>query len=139
MDAPFKAANGGFLAITVPDVSASVEWYSQKLGLKTLKRATSPDKKAEVAVLQANGLTVELVWFADAVSLGSIAPQLKGTHQVHGIFKAGIFVEDLDRVWQEMKGGNVSIAFEPFFDSSMQCRMFAIRDNNGNILQFFGS
>ena len=135
---PFNAVNGGFVAMSVPDLDASSNWYVEKLGLKIVKHATSADKKSAVTILQGNGFSVELIWLADAVSLSKIAPELKGSHQVHGIFKSGIFVDDLDSAWQELKSRHVTMAFEPFFDASMQCRMFAIRDNNGNILQFFG-
>lgn len=82
---------------------------------------------------------MELVWFASAVALAKIAPELKGNHEVHGIFKSGLYVSDLDSTYEELKSRGVTMAFEPFFDASMQCRMFAIRDNSGNILQFFGT
>ena len=135
---PFHTAVSGFVAMSVPDLELSAKWYAEKLGLKIIKQAMSADNTRGVAILLGGGLCVELVWFADAVSLAKIAPELKGSHQMHGIFKAGIFVDDLDSAWNELRSRKVSIAFEPFFDPSMQCRMFAIRDNNRNILQFFG-
>lgn len=138
MNAPFKFVNGGFLALSVPHLAASEEWYIKTLGLKKIKHLTSADKKSAVTILQGNGLAVELIWLAQAVSLSSIAPELQGGHQLHGIFKAGIFVDDLDSAWKQLKSLDVIVAFEPFFDAAMQCRMFAIRDNNGNLLQFFG-
>ncbi len=139
MKPPFTAATGAFVAISVQDLDASTRWYVEKLGLDVLKRATAPDNSAAVAVLQANGLTVELVWFASAVPLSKLRPERQGSHEVHGIFKSGVFVTNLDSSFAELKSRDVVFAFEPFFDSSMQCRMFAIRDNNGNILQFFGT
>jgi catechol 2,3-dioxygenase-like lactoylglutathione lyase family enzyme len=138
MNPPFTRVTGSFLAVSVPNLQASAKWYSENLGLSVVKQATSPDKKAAVTILQGNGLSVELVWFADAVSLSTIAPEITGNHQVHGIFKAGILVDDLDSMLAHLKSRDVTMAFEPFFDASLQCRMFAIRDNNGNILQFFG-
>jgi catechol 2,3-dioxygenase-like lactoylglutathione lyase family enzyme len=133
---PFKTVNGGFMALSVPDLDASAKWYEEKLGLKIVKHAAAPDKAA--TILQGNGLSVELVWFANAVPLAKVAPQLQGSHQLHGIFKSGIFVDDLDDALKALKSRNVTMAFETFYDKSMDCRMFAIRDNNGNILQFFG-
>ncbi len=138
MNPPFAAVSGGFVAISVPNLEASANWYVEKLGLKIVKHATSADKKSAVTILQGNGLSVELIWLADAVSLSKLAPELKGSHQVHGIFKSGIFVDDLDSALKQLKSRHVTIAFEPFFDSAMQCRMFAIRDDDGNLLQFFG-
>jgi catechol 2,3-dioxygenase-like lactoylglutathione lyase family enzyme len=136
---PFSAVRGGFVAIVVPDLDASTRWYAEKLGLKVVKdHAVRPDKKAAVTILQANGLSVELIWFADAAPLAELAPQVSGSHEIHGILKAGIVVDDLDATLKELKSRGVTMAFETFYDKSMDCRMFAIRDNNGNILQFFG-
>ena len=136
---PFKTVNGGFVAITVPDLDTAAQWYVEKLGLTILKNhAMRPDNKAAVTVLQGNGLAVELIWLADAAPLSKVAPQLKGAQDVHGILKSGVFVDDLDATLKELKARNVTMAFETFYDKSMDCRMFAIRDNNGNILQFFG-
>ncbi|HWC20566.1 MAG TPA: VOC family protein [Terriglobales bacterium] len=138
MSRPFKAVSGAFVAISVPDLDASTNWYEETLGLGIVKHAVSPDKKSAVTILQGNGLSVELIWLADAVSLSKIAPALHGSHEVQGIFKAGLFVDDLDAALTQLKSRRVSLAFDPFFDASMQCRMFAIHDNNDNILQFFG-
>jgi catechol 2,3-dioxygenase-like lactoylglutathione lyase family enzyme len=136
---PFKSVNGGFVAITVPDLDASAKWYVEKLGLKVVKNhAMRPDGKAAVTILQGNGFSVELIWLADASPLSKVAPQVKGPQEIHGILKSGIFVDDLDAALKELKSRNVTMAFDTFYDKSMDCRMFAIRDNNGNILQFFG-
>lgn len=137
--APFKAVTGGFVALVVPDLDASARWYTDKLGLKVVKeRAIRPDKKAAVTILQGNGLSVELIWFADAAPLAKLAPQTSGSQDVHGILKAGIVVDDLDATLKELKARGVAMAFETFYDKAMDSRMFAIGDNNGNILQFFG-
>ena len=136
---PFTAVNGGFVAIVVPDLDASAKWYMEKLSLTIVKNhVMRPDNKAAVTVLQANTLAVELIWFAHAVPLSRAAPQSKGNEEIYGILKAGIFVDDMDFALRELRSRNVTIAFEPFYDKSMDCRMFAIRDDNGNILQFLG-
>lgn len=135
----FKAVNGAFVAITVPDLDTAAKWYVETLGLSVVKNhSMRPDQKAGVTVLQGNGLAVELIWLAGSAPLSKIAPQLKGPQDIYGILKAGIFVEDLDATLKELKARHVTMAFETFYDQDMNCRMFAIRDNNGNILQFFG-
>ena len=136
---PVFKANGGFVAITVPDLDASAKWYVENLGLRIVKNhAMRPDNKAAVTILQGNGFAVELIWLADAAPLAKVAPQAKGAQDIHGILKSGLFVDDLDATLKELKSRNVTMAFDTFYDKSMDCRMFAIRDNNGNILQFFG-
>lgn len=136
---PVFKATGGFVAITVPDLDSAAKWYQEKLGLAIVKNhAMRADNKAAVTVLQGNGLAVELIWLADAAPLSKVAPQVKGPQDVHGFLKSGIFVDDLDGTLRELKARHVTMAFETFYDKSMDCRMFAIRDDNGNILQFFG-
>lgn len=135
---PFSAVNGGFLAVVVPDLDASAKWYVEKLGLTIVKNSMRPDKKAAVTVLQGNGFSVELIWIAGAMPLSQAAPEAKGSRDIYGILKSGIFVDDLDLAARQLKSRDVTIAFEKFYDKSMDCHMFAIRDNNGNLIQFFG-
>jgi catechol 2,3-dioxygenase-like lactoylglutathione lyase family enzyme len=135
----FRAVDGAFGAITVPDLDASANWYAEKLGLRVVKNhVLRADYKAAVTILQGNGFAVELIWLDDSVPLSSIDPKLKGPQNVHGLLKAGLFVNDLDDTLSALKSRNVTMAFQMFYDKSMDCRTFAIRDNNGNILQFFG-
>ena len=47
---PFNAVNGGFVAMSVPDLEASSNWYVEKLGLKIVKHATSADEKSAVTI-----------------------------------------------------------------------------------------
>ena len=136
---PVFKAHGGFVAITVPDIDVASKWYVEKLGLTIVKNhAMRPDNKAGVTVLQGNGFAVELIWLEGSAPLSKVAPQVKGPQEIYGILKSGIYVDDLDATLRELKSRNVTMAFETFYDKSMDCRMFAVRDNNGNILQFFG-
>jgi catechol 2,3-dioxygenase-like lactoylglutathione lyase family enzyme len=136
---PVFKAHGAFVAITVPDIDVASKWYAEKLGLKIVKdHSMRPDNKAAVTVLQGNGFAVELIWLDGSAPLSKVAPQVKGPQEIYGILKSGIYVDDLDATLKELKSRNVTMAFETFYDKSMDCRMFAIRDNNGNILQFFG-
>ena len=136
---PVFKAHGAFVAITVPDIDVAAKWYVEKLGLKIVKNhAMRPDNKAGVTVLQGDGFAVELIWLDGSAPLSKVAPQVKGPQEIYGILKSGIYVDDLDATLKELKSRNVTMAFDTFYDKSMDCRMFAIRDNNGNILQFFG-
>ena len=78
MQPPFKAVMGAFVALSVPDLGASRNGYSEKLGLKIVKHAASQDKKRAVTILQGNGLSVELICLAEALPLSKIAPELQG-------------------------------------------------------------
>ena len=134
---PFAAVHGSFFALSVSDVEASARWYTQKLGLMIDKRDSAPGVK--VAILSGNGLIVELIQQQDSVSLSSALPSLKSSVQVQGIFKAGLLVDDIDATFRELKARNVEIAFGMFpAKAETPYKNFAIRDNSGNLIQFFG-
>jgi catechol 2,3-dioxygenase-like lactoylglutathione lyase family enzyme len=137
--APFAAVQGGYIALSVADLDASAKWYADTFDLKIAKqRSQSPDKKAVATILTGNGLIVELVQHAEAMALRAAAPALSRAFQIHGIFKAGVVVDDLDAAFQELEARKVDIAFRVFNDNALAYRTFAIRDNSGNMIQFFG-
>ena len=136
---PFAAVRGGFVALSVADLDASAKWYAETLDLKIVRpRSQSPDGKSLGTVLTGHGLIVELVQHSEAMPLRQAAPTLTRTYQIHGIFKAGIIVDDLDATLRELERRKVDIAFRTFTDAALDYRTFAIRDPSGNFIQFFG-
>ena len=136
---PFAAVRGGYIALSVADLDASAKWYADTFDLKIVRNhSQSPDRKSVATILTGNGLIVELVQHADAMALRAAAPALSRVFQIHGIFKAGVVVDDLDATFQELEARKVDIAFRVFSDDALAYRTFAIRDNSGNMIQFFG-
>jgi hypothetical protein len=70
--------------------------------------------------------------------LSTAAPGVQANYEVHGIFKAGIVVEDFDRTIAELRRRGVEIAIGPFPKRDAQPANAIIRDNAGNYIQFFG-
>jgi catechol 2,3-dioxygenase-like lactoylglutathione lyase family enzyme len=136
---PFSAVQGGYVALSVPNLDASAKWYAGTFDLTIVKsHSQSPDKKAVATILTGHGLIIELVQHAEAMPLTVAAPALTRSFQVHGIFKAGIVVADLDATFRALEARHVDVAFRTFRDDAIAFRTFAIRDNAGNLLQFFG-
>jgi catechol 2,3-dioxygenase-like lactoylglutathione lyase family enzyme len=130
-------STGAFFALSVADIDASAKWYSEKLGLKIVMRPPKANRAAAV-VLEGGGLIVELIQHDDAVPLSKVAPAVKNNLLVHGIFKAGVIVDDFDRTVAMFRERNVPIAFGPFPARANQRANVIIRDNGGNLIQFFG-
>lgn len=128
---------GAFFALSVPDLEASIRWYREKLGLEVILRPL-PEEKSRVAVLQGNGLTVELLQLADAVPLSQAAPAVTANYLVHGYFKAGLVVDDFDHTLETLRARGVAIAIGPFPARAGQPANVIVRDNAGNLIQFFG-
>jgi hypothetical protein len=128
---------GAFFALSVADINTSAEWYSEKLGLEIIMQPpkTGP---ATVIVLEGGGLIVELIQHDDALPLSEAAPTINNETLIHGIFKAGVIVEDFDATVAILRERNVTIAVGPFPATADQRANVIIRDNEGNLIQFFG-
>ena len=81
-------------------------------------------------------MIVELIQHRDAVPLSKAG--ISRSYLVHGIFETGIVVDDLGRALALLRRRGVEFVFEPFADSALAYRTFAIRDNSGNVIQVFG-
>jgi len=137
IDTSSFTATGAFFALSVEDLEASTKWYSEKLGLKITMQLPKQNKVA-VSVLEGWGLIVELIQNDGARPLPTVAPGINDNILVHGIFKAGVIVDDLDKMIAVFKERGVEIAFGPFPSRPNQRANVIIRDNSGNLIQFFG-
>lgn len=135
-ETPFTTT-GAFFALSVADVVATARWYREKLGMRVVLEPP-PSTDATVIVLEGGGLIVELLQHKDAKSLGATAPGVRENYKVHGFFKSGLIVEDFDRTVAALRTRGVEIAFGPFPKSSTQRANVIVRDNAGNLIQFFG-
>jgi hypothetical protein len=75
---------------------------------------------------------VELLQHDDAVASG------KDSLLTHGYVKAGLVVENLDKTLAALKARNVQIAYGPYPARGNSMSNFIIKDNSGNLIQFFG-
>lgn len=123
---------GAFFAASVADIDASSRWYSEKLGLTVTMRTPKTDGNT-VAILEGEGLIVELIQRD-----GSKVAADKDRLLVHGLFKAGVIVKDFDATLAMLRARGAEIAFGPFPAREGQRANFAVRDNDGNLIQFFG-
>jgi catechol 2,3-dioxygenase-like lactoylglutathione lyase family enzyme len=134
---PAFNATGAFFALSVPDLDASARWYADKLGLHVIMQPP-PFNGVVARVLQGGGLTVELIHNPGAVPLGRAAPAVKNNVLVHGIFKVGLIVDDIDDTLATLRARGIDIAIGPFGAQNGQPANFIIRDNAGNLIQFIG-
>jgi catechol 2,3-dioxygenase-like lactoylglutathione lyase family enzyme len=134
---PAFAAAGAFMAFSVADLAASTKWYAQKLGMSVVLRPP-PGNGVAVVVLEGGGLIVELLHNQAAVPLRTAAPAVSHTTLVHGVFKAGVVVDDFDRTVAMLRERGVDIAIGPFPARDGQRANVIVRDNSGNLIQFFG-
>lgn len=134
---PAFTTQGAFFALSVADLDASTKWYQDKLGMSVVMHPPKQDGAA-VTVLEGGGLIVELLQRDDAVPLRQAAPGVDANYRVHGFFKAGVIVDDFDKTLATLKARAVEIAIGPFPSTATQRANVIVRDNVGNLIQFFG-
>jgi len=78
-------------------------------------------------------LIVELIQHDKAAE-----PTVSDPVLLHGIIKAGVIVDNWDRTLALLRARRVPIAFGPFPAGRGQRANLIIRDNSGNLIQFFG-
>ena len=129
--AAFESTGGAFFALSVADIDASAKWYGEKLGLTVVMQQPKQDK-ASVIVLEGGGLTVELVQHDDAITSPKEGPL------VVGIFKVGLVVDDLAKTLATLKARGVPTFLGPYPARGSTRSNAIIKDNAGNLIQFFG-
>lgn len=134
---PAMTTTGAFFALSVADLEASTGWYTQKLGLRIVTRLGKQNGIA-VTVLEGGNLMVELIQQDGARSLSALGPGLSAGATVHGLFKAGVVVSDFDATLAMLRARGVEIVAGPFPARADQRANVLIRDNAGNLIQFFG-
>jgi catechol 2,3-dioxygenase-like lactoylglutathione lyase family enzyme len=127
------ATKGAFFALSVANLEASTQWYTEKLGLEVVLNVPRTNNVA-VRVLEGGGLTVELIQHDDAAPAGCAATDVV---LCHGMFKVGVLVKDLDATLGKLAGRGVPVAYGPFPAQGGQRANAIIRDNAGNLIQLF--
>lgn len=119
------------LALSVPDLEASAHWYRTLFGL-AITMDVRADSNTLVRVLGSDHLSVELIANARAKPLSAYVGAQQSATLVHGLFKARLFVPDLDSALSALRARGI-----PLEGQWMQSRPrnLMVRDNSGNLLQ----
>ena len=104
---------GTFFAVSVRDLRASVEWYAAAFGLRAGPIQPGPDGIL-VCLLEGDGVLVELVHVPSAEPFAVATPRAKAVEYVHGLFKAGVMVDDFDGLLAGLRERRVATAYGPF-------------------------
>jgi proline iminopeptidase len=131
-DDPFDIrVTGGYFALSVVDLEASVQWYSEMLGLREVVRRHGP---AEIANLVGDGLLVELIQLPQP----TIDKTASNPTRL-GIRKVGAFVhqDTFNGLLERARAQKVEFVGGVFEDSALKLRSFIVKDNSGTLIQFF--
>jgi catechol 2,3-dioxygenase-like lactoylglutathione lyase family enzyme len=137
--APFNLQpTGSYFALSVADIAATKKWYAETLGFQLVKEGKSPDGTVQFALLQMDGAVLELLQMAKAQPLPKAAPGVHEAFEVHGLFKAGFVVRDLQAVYRRIQAREIQVLYDMRDDKDFPLGSFIVADNEGNQIQFFG-
>ncbi len=126
-----------FLALSVRELEPMARWYAATFDLTLLKDLPAPDGATHTQILSSSELFVELSQHRQARSLQEYAGAPTRSFLVHGFFKAGLFVKDLDRAVEALKLRGVTSLGSTQGDPPTGLRWVLFRDPGGNVLQLF--
>lgn len=116
----------GFFALQVVDLGAVESWYRRVFDLEPLTVVDADDGRYAIRILGGGGFFVELIRERD------VAP---GTRRQQGLFKAGVFVEDIGGFREALLARGVDVDPQVFVDEALRMRSFVFRDPEGNRIQ----
>ena len=125
-----------FVALSVSDLDASVEWYGRALGLEVVRALDLPDASVRVRLLRRDDVIVELIEHADPIGPD---PSHAGEPPFRflGLTKGGVFVGDIEASHEWLLSQGVAADPQIGYDEGIGFRTFIFRDPDGNILQAF--
>ena len=114
----------------VHDVETASAWYRGVFELQEVNRIDAEDGRYFIRILSGGGLSVELIEERNVE---------QPTDRHIGLFKAGLYVEDIDAFYRHLEEFGVDQDERIFFDDALNARSFVFRDSEGNRLQAFQS
>jgi len=126
--AALTLAGPSFIAVRVADVDAAAAWYREVLGVHEINRIDDVNGGYSIRILSGGGLSVELI--EESGVEPPAEPHL-------GLFKAGLYVLDLDALHAHLIERGVDADARSFTDEALRARSFLFRDLEGNRIQVF--
>jgi catechol 2,3-dioxygenase-like lactoylglutathione lyase family enzyme len=111
------------VALSVPDLDASIAWYAKMFGFKVLRRSGQADAAMQTATIERGNVNIELFQLRGAASLPESRRNPSEDFRTHGVKHFAFYVKDVRAVVAELKAKGVQIAFD-------------IRENPGAVFAF---
>ena len=123
------------VAISVPDLEESVEWYKEYLGFKEVSRMTIPHNGVKLVFMD-GGFGIELIEVPGAIPMSPDRSHPDTDNNTYGVKHICISVENNREFVNNLRERGVKVVFEP---PNMPSYGAFINDNAGNIIEIFDS
>ena len=123
-------------ALVVPNLDASVSWYSGIFGFRTERRFAFPDAGVQIAhMLTDTGIRVELIEQDGSVQGPDAGQGVFEALKTQGIKHVGLLVDDIEETLQELRRKGVEVALDITTVEPAGVKNFWIRDNSGHLIE----
>jgi catechol-2,3-dioxygenase len=129
---------GAFIALSAKDARGMADWYRSKLGFRTMLERDIPERKIVAILLAREGSIVEIIQRADTRPAPTREDGKRSAIEIQGVFKVGLTVEKLQQLHDVLAAAGVEFDYHIVQPDGNRWRTFAVRDPEGNIVQFFG-
>jgi catechol 2,3-dioxygenase-like lactoylglutathione lyase family enzyme len=124
------------VAVSVMNLEQAINWYSDKLGF-TLKYRTPAVEGIELALMEKNGLYIDLIHHPQPVNLEPERKEPPFHLQVTGLRNLVFFVDDSAAADAELKAKGVELMWESKFLPHLGTKVTAFRDMDGNLVAYW--
>jgi methylmalonyl-CoA/ethylmalonyl-CoA epimerase len=122
------------VALSVPDLDASVGWYRDVLGFDVERRLHLPTVPAEVALLRRGPMRIELFQPEAGNPLPPDRSDVQDDLRTHGTKHVAYAVRDIGALVAELETRGADIALTR---QTAGVSFAYVRDNSGNLIEFY--
>ncbi len=124
------------VALSVMNLNEAIAWYTDKFGF-TLKYRTPAIEGIELALMEKNGLYVDLIHHPEPVNLEPERKDPPFHLQITGLRNLVFFVDDIAAADAELKAKGVDLMWESNFLPHLGTKVTAFRDMDGNLVAYW--
>lgn len=124
-----------FFAISAADAKVTAGWYVEAFGLEIIEESTSPDGTVGVVNIGNERVRIEIIEHPEAKNRQELG--IARGYDVHGVFKVGFFVEDIEAEIARLEALGVTFRGRLVEFPSHGVRTILVNDPEGNIVQLF--
>ncbi len=123
------------VALSVPYLEETIQWYQDKLGFRTSLRRELPQFSTQQAFLELNGFRIEFFERENSARTQPSPTNVPDDLLVQGYKHIAFAVNDIDAVAAELKQRSVEVVLAPVVDEEIRLKVCFIKDNNGNLIE----
>ncbi len=121
------------IALSVTNIDTAIAWYTEKMGF-TVKYRTPAINQIELALLEKNGIYIDLIQFLQPINLEPERQDPPLHLQITGLRNIVFFVDDIHQANQELQAKGVELIWAGQLLDHLGTKVTTFRDMDGNLV-----